>query len=145
MRNPLVRNRRIASPPGYAERECRLVSYAMPGLRHCFVLCHEPTDPAHPAIDYSVMDFFMGEAHALSRGITGNPHSLVVIHSGGLVRKRPNLHMHVFVIRRRWQKAWLYLLLAGIHSVSALRRALLRPLRRVRTEPAAIGDRADAR
>ncbi len=142
MRNPLVRDRRIEIPPGYAERECRLVSYAMPFLRHCFVLCHEPANPAHPAIDYSVMDFFMGEAHALSRGITGNPHSFVVIHSGGLVRKRPNLHMHVFVIRRRWQKAWLYLMLTTIHSVSALRRALLRPFR---TRPAVASERAGAR
>ena len=72
------------------------------------------------------MGFFMGEAHALSRSITGNPHSFVVIHSGGLVRKRPNLHMHVFVIDRRWRKAMLYLLLATIHSVSAARRAMLR-------------------
>lgn len=124
--NPLVYNRRIDVPPGYAERDCRRVSYRMPLCRHCFVLCHAPQDPAHPAIDYTVMDFFMGEAHALSRSITGNPHSFVVIHSGGFVRKRPNLHMHVFVIRRRWQKAWLYLLLATIHTTSALRRALLR-------------------
>ncbi len=126
MRNPLVRDRRICVPPGYAERDCRLVRYAMPWCPHCFVLCHEPQDPAHPAIDYGIMDFFMGEAHALSRQITGNPHSFVVIHSGGFVRKRPNLHMHVFVIHRRWQKAWLYLLLTTIHGVSATRRALLR-------------------
>jgi hypothetical protein len=127
MRNPLVRCRRITVPPGYAERDCRLVSYAMPLCPHCFVLCHEPQDPAHPAIDYTIMDFFMGEAHALSRRITGNPHSFVVIHSGGFVRKRPNLHMHVFVIHRRWQKAWLYLLLGTMHGVSAARRAILRP------------------
>jgi hypothetical protein len=126
MRNPLIRRRRITVPPGYAERDCRLVSYAMPLCPHCFVLCHEPKDPAHPAIDYTIMDFFMGEAHALSRRITGNPHSFVVIHSGGFVRKRPNLHMHVFVIRRRRHKAWLYLLLTTIHSVSAARRAVLR-------------------
>ena len=124
--NPLVRRRRIDTPPGYAERDCRRVSYAMPFCPHCFVLCHEPSDRDHPAIDYDIMDFFMQEAHALSREITGHPHAFVVIHSGRSVRKRPNLHMHVFVIRRRWQKAWLYALLAGIHSVSALRRALLR-------------------
>lgn len=125
--NPLVLDRRIDTPPGYAERDCRLVSYRMPFCRHCFVLCHDPSGE-HPAIDYTVMDFFMGETHALSRSITGNPHSFVAIHSGGFVRKRPNLHMHVFVIERRWQKAWLYLLLASIHSISALRRALLRVL-----------------
>jgi len=41
------------------------------------------------------------------------------------VRKRHNLHMHVFVIERRWRKAWLYTLLAVIHTTSAARRALL--------------------
>ncbi len=126
--NPLVLDRRIDTPPGYAERDCRLVSYRMPFCRHCFVLCHDPSGE-HPAIDYTVMDFFMGETHALSRRITGNPHSFVAIHSGGFVRKRPNLHMHVFVIERRWQKAWLYLLLAAIHTTSAAFRVARRLLR----------------
>ena len=124
--NILVRHREITTPPGYAERECFLVSYKMPLCRHCFVLCHEPGDPDHPSIDLSVMSFFMAEAHELSARVAGNPHSFVVIHSGGFVRKRRNLHMHVFVIRHRWQKAWLYALLATIHTVSAVRRAALR-------------------
>jgi len=98
----------------------------MPLCGHCHVLCHAPEDPDHPDIDPAIMGFFMEQAHALSMQVTGNPHSFVVIHSGGFVRKRPNLHMHVFVIRRRWQKAWLYGLLATIHGTSALRRALLR-------------------
>ncbi|MFD0725870.1 hypothetical protein [Lysobacter brunescens] len=37
--------------------------------------------------------------------------------------------MHVFVIERRWQKAWLYLLLATIHTTSAAFRAARRLLR----------------
>lgn len=125
MNNPLVGNRSVCVPPGYEARECCLVSYQMPFCRHCFVLCHEPSDPQHPGVDASVMSFFVSEAHSLSERVTGNPHSFVIIHSGGFVRKRSNLHMHVFVIRRRWQKAWLYALLATIHSVSAVRRALL--------------------
>ena len=128
--NILVRHRNVTSPPGYAERECFLVSYEMPLCKHCFVLCHEPSDPDHPSIDLSVMSFFMAEAHELSARVTGNAHSFVIIHSGGFVRKRHNLHMHVFVIRRRWQKAWLYTLLATIHSTSAIRRAALKLLGR---------------
>jgi hypothetical protein len=124
--NMLVRDRVIATPPGYAERECFLVAYRMPLCRHCYVLCHEPSDPDHPSIDPAVMGFFMEQAHALSTQVTGNAHSFVVIHSGGFVRKRSNLHMHVFVIRRRGQKAWLYTLLSLIHGASALRRTLLR-------------------
>lgn len=124
--NILVSNRNVATPPGYAERECFLVSYAMPLCQHCFVLCHEPSDPDHPSIDLSIMSFFLTEAHELSARITGNAHSFVIIHSGGFVRKRHNLHMHVFVIRRRWQKAWLYTLLAAIHGTSAVVRAVLK-------------------
>jgi hypothetical protein len=124
--NILVRQRSVSTPPGYQERECFLVSYKLPLCSHCFVLCHEPSDPDHPSIDLSVMSFFMAEAHELSAKVTGNAHSFVIIHSGGFVRKRHNLHMHVFVIRRRWQKAWLYTLLAAVHSTSALRRAALR-------------------
>jgi hypothetical protein len=124
--NLLVSHREITAPPGFAERECFLVSYRLPLCRHCFVLCHEPSDPAHPSIDPAVMGFFMAQAHELSLRVAGNAHSFVVIHSGGFVRKRHNLHMHVFVIRRRWQKAWLYTLLATIHGTSAARRALLR-------------------
>lgn len=133
--NPLVRDKRITTPPGFAERECFLVSYRLPLSPHCFVLCHEPADPGHPSIDLAVMGFFMEQAHALSLAVTGNAHSFVVIHSGGFVRKRHNLHMHVFVIQRRWRKAWLYTLLAVIHTTSAARRALLRLLGR-RTGPA---------
>ena len=124
--NILVRNRKLTIPPGYGERECSLVSYEMPLCRHCFVLCHEPGDPEHPSIDLSVMGFFMAQAHELSFQVTGNSHSFVIIHSGGFVRKRHNLHMHVFVICRRWEKAWLYSLLAATHATSAARRALSR-------------------
>ena len=132
--NLLVRDRKVTTPPGYAQRECCLVSYAMPLCGHCFVLCHEPSDPAHsasdPAVDPATMGFFMAQAHQLSLEVTGNAHSFVVIHSGGFVRKRHNLHLHVFVIRRRWHKAWLYSLLATIHATSAARRALLALARR---------------
>ena len=124
--NILVRHRNVTTPPGYEERECFLVSYQMPLCKSCFVLCHEPSDPDHPTIDLSIMSFFMVKAHELSAQVTGNAHSFVIIHSGGFVRKRHNLHMHVFVIRRRWQKAWLYTLLAAIHSTGAVMRAALK-------------------
>lgn len=80
------------------------------------------------------MGFFLAQAHALSARSVGNAHSFVVIHSGGFVRKRHNLHMHVFVIRRRWQKAWLYALLSATHAVSAVWRAVLRVCGRSRRQ-----------
>lgn len=94
------------------------------------MLCHEPRDADHPSIDLAVMSFFIAEAHQLSMKAVGNAHSFVVIHSGGFVRKRHNLHLHVFVIQRRWQKAWLYSLLAAIHTSSAAWRVAQRLLGR---------------
>lgn len=76
--DPLVRHRTVTAPPGYAERECFLVSCRMPFRRHCFVLCHEPNDPEHPSVDLPVMSFFMAQAHALSARVTGNEHSFVI-------------------------------------------------------------------
>ena len=126
--NLLVANRQVGHPPGYAERDCCLVSYSMPLCAHCFVLCHAPPgDPQAAAVgrDPEVMGFFMAQAHVLSERCVGNPHSFVAIHSGGFVRKRRNLHLHVFVVRRRWHKAWLYSLLAATHAASAVRRGVL--------------------
>lgn len=105
---------------------------------HCYVLCHEPSDPDHPGVDPAVMGFFMAEAHELSMRAVGNPHSFVVIHSGGFVRKRSNLHMHVFVIRKRWQKAWLYTLLAGMHTTSAAWRTVLTVIGRAPAKPLSV-------
>lgn len=123
--NPLVRGRTVTTPTGFIERDCFLVSYRLPFFPHCFVLCHESGNDDHPQVDPAIMGFFMAQAHELSRRLTGNTQSFVAIHSGNVVRKRQNLHMHVFVMRRRWHKAWLYVLLATIHSVSAIRRGLL--------------------
>lgn len=34
------------------------------------------------------------------------------MHNGAAIRKRANWHLHLFVVRRRWQKAWVYAILA---------------------------------
>ena len=116
----------MTTPPGYAERECILVSYGLPLFKHCFALCHDPKNSPAPTIDLQIMAFFMSQAHELSQQNMGNPHSFVVICNGGFVRKRANLHMHVFLIRNRAQKCWLYTMLAVVHGASALRRLVLR-------------------
>lgn len=122
--NLFVWNKQVSTPAGYAERDCVLVSYEMPLLRYCYVLCHNTHSEQSIELDSSMVGFFVSEARRLSTDVTGNPESYVIILSGSFVRKRSNLHIHVFVVRRRFQKAWLYLLLGIIHATSAMRRAV---------------------
>ena len=103
-------DRQVLVPPGYAERSCLLVRYRLPGLRHCFVLCHEPQAghlPSAPAL----LTFFLSEAQRLAHDAVGDAEAFMLIHSGRAIRKRPNWHLHVFVVQRRWQKAWVYTVL----------------------------------
>lgn len=48
----------------------------------------------------------------------------MLVHSGASARRRANGHVHVFVIQHRWQKAWLYTLLAA-KSIGLTLRELL--------------------
>ncbi|MES2942300.1 MAG: hypothetical protein V4772_05465 [Pseudomonadota bacterium] len=49
--------------------------------------------------------------------------AFVLIHSGQSIRRRADLHLHVFVIQRRWQKAWLYCVLGVKNIVFVFYRA----------------------
>lgn len=121
-------DRELLSPPGYAERGCVLVRYRLPGLRYCFVLCQEDAF-ATPQCD--VLLFCLTEAERLAADALGDPQAFMLIHSGSAIRKRANWHLHVFVVRHRWQKAWVYtvlgaknLVLAALSSVTPLRRRI---------------------
>ena len=108
----LMIDRRISTPPGYPERNCLLVSYRLPLLRHCFVLCQD-----EPAIQAglpasALMCFFMEEAERLALEHLGNGQAFMLVHSGAAIRKRPGWHLHVFLVQHRWQKAWVYFVLA---------------------------------
>lgn len=105
-------DRTVQTPPGYAERGCVLVSYRLPLLRHCFVLCHEaslvrPDPPIH-----ELLQFFSSEASRLAEQTVNDSEAFMMILSGRSVRKRANWHLHVFVVQHRWQKAWVYTVLA---------------------------------
>jgi hypothetical protein len=102
-------DRRVLTPPGYAERCCLLVRYRLPGLRHCFVICHEPQVRQMVAED--ALAFCMREAERLALEAVGDAQAFMLIHSGSTIRKRPNWHLHVFVVQHRWQKAWVYTVL----------------------------------
>lgn len=104
--------RRIERPPGYAERGCLLVSYRLPLLNHCHILCHEgaQADVPHAA---SLLAFTIAQAGELALREAGDREAFMLIQSGHTVRKRGNWHAHIFIIRRRWQKAWVYLILGA--------------------------------
>ena len=112
MRN-LMLDRHVSLPPGYAERSCLLISYRLPWLRHCYVLCHEPRSEGPVPSPAELMSFFFSQAEQLAAEAVNDPQAFMLIHSGSSIRKRSNWHMHVFVIQYRWQKAWLYVILGA--------------------------------
>ena len=117
-------DRQELAPPGYAERSCVLVRYRLPGLPHCFVLCHEPG--AGSATGAELMAVFLAEAERLAHAAVGDAQAFMLIHSGSAIRKRPNWHLQVFVVQRRWQKAWVYTVLGVKNFALALHDAIAR-------------------
>jgi hypothetical protein len=105
--------RQVLIPAGYAERDCVLVRYRLPGLPHCYVMCHEPMAPPDVASRAELMTFFIGQASRLALAAVGDDQAFVLMHNGAAIRKRANWHLHLFIVRRRWQKAWVYLILAS--------------------------------
>jgi len=101
--------RKVFVPKGYAERECVLVEYWLPGLPNCYVLCHERSE-GHLSVQEraELLQFFYIQAQHLALAATNDPEAFLLIHSGVSLSKRPNFHFHVFVIRSRWQKALAY-------------------------------------
>ena len=104
--------RQVLVPCGYAERDCVLVRYRLPGLPHCYVMCHEPMGVPDVRGRADLMAFFIAQASQLALGDVGDDQAFVLMHNGAAIRKRPNWHLHLFVVRRRWQKAWIYAILA---------------------------------
>ncbi|MBO9685240.1 MAG: hypothetical protein J7598_01390 [Mitsuaria chitosanitabida] len=104
------------------------MSYRLPWLRHCFVLCSEvgkePGDEIGDAAKVDLMAFFLIEAQRLAQTAVGDPEAFMLIHSGRSARKRSSWHLHVFVVRTRWQKAWVYTILGVKNLVLASGLAL---------------------
>ena len=119
--------RHVLVPAGYAERECLLVRYRLPGLPHCYVMCHEPMAAPDVRGRADLMAFFIAQASQLALGDVGDDQAFVLMHNGAAIRKRANWHLHLFVVRRRWQKAWVYTILALKNLVQAGALALAVP------------------
>ena len=115
--------RQVLMPAGYAERECLLVRYRLPGLPHCYVMCHEPMAAPDVRGRADLMAFFLAQASRLALDAVGDDQAFVLMHNGAAIRKRANWHLHLFVVRRRWQKAWVYTILALKNLVQAIATA----------------------
>ena len=110
----------VTTPPGYAERACVLAHYALPGLPHCYALCHEPVEALSAQRQSELLAFFIAEAERLSLAATGEREAYVLLHNGAGIARRANWHAHVFVVRQRWQKAWIHLIIGVKNVVRAL-------------------------
>jgi len=128
-------DRQVLLPPDYAERSCLLVRYRLPLLPHCYVLCHEPHSEAPLVSSVELMSFFLMQAEQLATDAVNDPQAFMIIHSGASIRKRPNWHLHVFVVERRWQKAWVYMILAT-KNVAVAAAAAIRTVTRRRSTSA---------
>jgi len=112
----LMLGRRLLHPPGYAEQGCLLVSYWLPLLDHCYIVCHDGNSEAAIA-ETQLLAFALRQAGDLALQLVGDREAFMLIQGGRTVRKRGNWHAHVFIVKRRWQKAWVYLIL-GLRSLA---------------------------
>ena len=113
-------HRQVLVPDGYAERDCLLVRYRLPGLPHCYVMCHEPMAAPDAGGRAELLAFFVAQASRLALRDVGDDQAFVLMHNGAAIRRRANWHLHLFVVRRRWQKAWIYAILAAKNLVNAI-------------------------
>jgi hypothetical protein len=66
-----------------------------------------------------LMAFFIAQASRLALEAVGDDQAFVLMHNGASVRHRANWHLHLFVVRARWQKAWVYAILATKNLLQA--------------------------
>mgnify|MGYP003366613520 CR=1 FL=1 len=116
-------NREVLEPTAYVERSCVLVKYRLPLLPHCFILCHEPSEESPEPSPGALLEFFVSEAERLAYESLGESQAVMRIPSGSSIRNTSNWHLHVFVVQHRWQKAWVYSVLALKNASLALYHA----------------------
>jgi hypothetical protein len=105
----LMLRRRVTVPAAYVAYNACLVSYELPLLKHCFIVC---AGQQAEQDEGQLLTFFWGEAQRLAAQHVGDAQAFVFIYSGSTVRKRANVHAHMFVVQHRWQKTLVYTLLA---------------------------------
>ena len=105
----------IPAAPAATGGSCDITPRTVPGLSSAFTL--------HPGAraggrkggrsERALTARATREARRLARAATGDPDAYVLMLNGASLRHRPEWHVHVFVVRSRWERAWLHLLLAA--------------------------------
>lgn len=105
-------NKQISQPHlEYQALNCCLVTYKVPLLTACYVLC-ELSNEQFPSHSTHLLQFAELEAQRLSALHTQCNDNYMLIMSGSSVRRSQNWHMHIFIIQNRWQKAYAYQMLS---------------------------------
>ncbi len=87
-----------------------VLSYKLPGIHGCYTICHTGQNAA-AVIPADFIGFVWQRARQLAcaHGLAAD--SYVILQNGRDVARRDLLHFHVFLLKNRWQRAWLYQLL----------------------------------
>lgn len=93
------------------ELHCCLVQYDFPLLGQCYILCHTVESNDDVSKD-QLLQFAQQEAERISFERTQSSQNFMLAISGANIRKTANWHIHIFIVESRWQKAYVYQLLA---------------------------------
>ena len=109
----------IHYPEIYKNHGLLQVQYAMPYLPYCYIVCQNNTNDETFDLN-QLSQFFYDEAVRLSYLHTKDTQSFIIIESGRSVRKhKEGRHAHIFIVQNRWQKTWLYAVLASKNIILA--------------------------
>jgi len=102
-------------------RTCLIARPRVPLLRHYFVLTFSPSQ-GEPSSDEEaeMLALALHEARRRASLLIGDPEGFTLIHSGRGNRRTHGWHVHLAIIRGRWQKAWLYFVLWGKNVLQGL-------------------------
>jgi len=98
---------------------CLFCRVETPFLPHYFVLTFQG-EPSR-SDEEEMLRIALRQGRAMANECAGKPDAYTIIHSGPSARRAQVWHVHVVVIRNRWEKAWLYLVLSGKNLLQALR------------------------
>jgi hypothetical protein len=90
-------------------------------LHHYMVLTF-PQEQGEPTKDEQseMLSFAVFEARRISEEVLNDPESFVIIQSGSSNRRSRGWHIHMVLVKNRWEKAWLYFVLFGKNILQAI-------------------------
>lgn len=97
--------------PEYQKLNCCLVQYNFPLLGQSYVLCRT-VDSTNDVSKAQLLQFAQQEAEKISFEHTQSSQNFMLAISGENIRKSTNWHIHIFIVKNRWQKAYAYQVLA---------------------------------